>query len=83
MTRRWGANPQQAKTTHTKQNGDFYDEFYWDKKHRVLFRWWLDRGWVQTSIRISEVSVIEPTTGEGYENEREKRMGSRPERWRI
>ena len=81
MTRRWGVSPEQVKTTHTKQSGDFLDEFYWDKKHRVLFRWWSDRGWIQTSIRISEVS-IEPT-GEGYENEREKRMGSRPERWRI
>ena len=69
MTRRWGVNPQQAKTTHTREDKGFFDEYYWDKKHRVLFRWWPGRGWIRTSVPVSEVSrVIEP--GEGYENER-------------
>jgi hypothetical protein len=60
--RQWGVNPQQAKTTHTREDKGFLDEYYWDKKHQVLFRWWRGRGWIRTSVPVSEVSrVIEPT----------------------
>ncbi|HIE87807.1 MAG: hypothetical protein ABGY96_14345 [bacterium] len=59
MPKQWGVNPQQSKTTHTKNDNGFLDEFYWDKNHKVLFRWWSDRGWIQTSTDLTQVSRLQ------------------------
>jgi hypothetical protein len=57
MTNRW---PQQSKTTHTRQANGFLDEYYFDRRRRVLFRWWPGGGeWVRTTVHLSEVSRIE------------------------